>query len=167
MTRLYKNLSNILEQKLFLYKEFIGLLQKEWDVIVDYSLDDLQNVIKKKEVLILKMQMLEESRAKVTGSIAEILGVPSDQLTVSELVRLRKDPSNPKLTALRKQLIGQIEVVKKLIEKNQTLINHSSLSLKQSLSFIYRADEEARSFYYSNGVMQEGRMQSRIFSADA
>lgn len=167
MTRLYKKMANILEQKLFLYKEFIGLLQREWDVVTEYSLEGLQEVIKKKEVLILKMQVLEESRAETIRSLSEMLGVPPEKLTVNEMVRLRKDPSNLKLRELRKRLMDQIEVIKGLNDKNRGLVNHSSLSLKQSFSFMYRADEEARSSYHADGVMREGRMQSRILNADA
>ena len=167
MIGLYKKMANILEQKLYLYKEFICLLQKEWDVITEYSLDELQNIIKRKEALILKMQKIEENRDAVMLSLSEILAVPLEKLTVSEMVRLRKDPSNPKLIEYRKRMMDQIEVIKKLNDENTSLINHSSLSLQQSFSFMYRADEDARSSYHANGVMREGRMQSRIFSADA
>ena len=167
MTHLYKKMATILEQKMLLYKEFISLLQKEWDVVTEYSLDHLRDIIKKKEALVLKMQELEESRVEVTHSLSEMLGVPPETLTIKDLIRLRKDPSNPKLIEYRKRLMAQIEIVKKLNDKNKGLVNHSSLSLQQSFSFMYRADEEARSSYRADGIMRKNRMQSRIISADA
>lgn len=167
MTRLYKNLVDILARKLDLYNEFSSLLRKEWDIVTEYSLENLQGVTKKKELLSLKMQVLEEERAQIIQSISESLGVPAEQLTISELIRLRKDPSNMKLAEYRKRLMAQMESIKKLNENNRGLINHSSLCLKQSLSFLYRADETSRSSYYANGMLKENRIQSRILSANA
>ena len=167
MTRLYKKMATILEQKLALYKEFERLLRKEWDVVTEYSLDRLQDIIKKKEALALKITLLEENRLDAIRSLSELLGISAEKLTVKKLIRLRKDPSNPKLIEYRNILIDQIEVIRKLNDKNRGLINSSSLSLQQSFSFIYRADEEARSSYHADGIMRKSRMQSRIISADA
>lgn len=167
MTSLYKNLVNILARKLVMYNEFIVLLRKEWDIVTEYSLEDLQEVTKTKELLSLKMQALEEERLRVVQSISEGLKVPAEQLDISALIRLRKDPLNTKLAEYRKRLKAQIETIKNLNEKNRSLINLSSLCLKQSLSFIYRKDEESRFSYYANGMMRENRIQSRILSAQA
>lgn len=167
MTRHYKNMVDVLARKLVLYNEFISLLRKEWDIVTEYSLESLQEVTRKKELLHLKMQALDEERDKITQALSESLGVPASQLTINELIRLRKDPSNVKLAEYRKRLLGQIELIKTLNEKNRGLINHSSLCLKQSLSFLYRTDEMSNRSYYANGMMRENRMQSRILSANA
>lgn len=167
MTGLYKILVNILARKLAMYKEFAALLRKEWDIVTEYSLEDLQEITTMKELLSFKMQALEEERSSVVQSIAEGLGVPAEQLSINELIRLRKDPLNMKLAEYRKLLKAQIETIKNLNEKNRNLINHSSLCLKQSLSFVYRKDEESRFSYYANGMLRENRIQSRILSAEA
>lgn len=167
MTGLYKILVNILARKLAMYKEFAALLRKEWDIVTEYSLEDLQEITTMKELLSFKMQALEAERSSVVQSIAEGLGVPAEQLSINELIRLRKDPLNMKLAEYRKLLKAQIETIKNLNEKNRNLINHSSLCLKQSLSFVYRKDEESRFSYYANGMLRENRIQSRILSAEA
>ena len=167
MTQLYKTIADLLVQKLVLYKEFIALLREEWDIIVKYSLDELLDIIRRKEVLALKMQALEEERSRVTQTLAEMLGVPVNGLTVNEMIRLRKDPSNARLAEYRRRMIAQMDIVKKLIEKNRGLINRSDLSLRQSFAFLYRADEELRSSYYADGAIRRGRGQGRILSTDA
>ena len=147
MIRAYRDLANLLARKTIVYNDLIVLLRKEWDIVAEYSLEDLQEITKKKEMLSLKIQALEEERLRIVRSLSESLGLPSEQLTVKELIRLRKDPSNLKLAEYRKRLMDQMETIKKLNEKNRGLINRSSLCLKQSMSYIYRADEETRSSY--------------------
>ena len=167
MIRAYRDLANLLARKTIVYNDLIVLLRKEWDIVAEYSLEDLQEITKKKEMLSLKIQALEEERLRIVQSLSQSLGLPSDQLTVKELIRLRKDPSNLKLAEYRKRLMDQMETIKKLNGKNGGLINRSALCLKQSMSYIYRADEETRSSYYANGMMRENRIQSRILSANA
>ena len=48
MNKLYKNLQELLEQKIGLYEKFIQLLNEEWKCVTDYSYDGLQEIIAKK-----------------------------------------------------------------------------------------------------------------------
>lgn len=167
MNRLYKNLLNLLLQKIRLYNEFIDLLRKEWDAVAGYSLENFTDIMNKKETLILKSEALEENRNRVMEALAKGLGLPAGDFTLNKLISSRQDPCNPKLAECRRRLLKQIETIRELNEKNKLLINHSSLSLKKSMAFIHRCDEESRSSYYSNGRLQEARMQSRLLNTDA
>lgn len=166
MNRLYKNLVNLLDQKIALYREFISVLRKEWKIVTEYSLERLEEIIKKKETLIFKLQALEESRVAVIRSLAESIGASPGDLTLKKLISARRDPLNPKLAESRKRLMEQIEIIRELNERNAVLIDRSSLSLEKSLAFIHRADEESMALYYANGRMRGSRMQSRILNAD-
>ena len=50
MNRLYKNLQDLLEQKIGLYENFIQLLNEEWKCVTEYSYDGLQEIIAKKMI---------------------------------------------------------------------------------------------------------------------
>ncbi len=168
MNRLYKNLLSLLVQKLALYKEFVLLLQKEWEVVAEYSLSSLEDIVKKKETLVLKMQMLEENRTRVIAGLAPLLGIPEEELTLKKLIESNDHPDNKLLSRYRKELKEEIEHVARWNEKNMNLINHSSTSLKKSIAFICKKGEEAiNGSYYSNGQNSEIRLSSQLLSTNA
>ena len=51
MRNLYKNLQDLLEQKIKLYEKFIQLLNEEWKCVSKYSYDDLHTIISRKDDL--------------------------------------------------------------------------------------------------------------------
>ena len=63
MNRLYKNLEDLLNQKIKLYNKFVQLLQDEWSCVSKYSYDSLQELTAKKEDQVMQMQALENSRS--------------------------------------------------------------------------------------------------------
>ena len=81
MNRLYKNLHDVLEQKIGLYESFIHLLNHEWKCVSQYSYNDLEMIIAKKDDHIMQMQALENSRSSLMKKIAENLNMKPSGLT--------------------------------------------------------------------------------------
>ncbi len=167
MKRLYQILLKLLTQKAVLYEEFIGLLKTEWSVVTEHALGNLQEILKKKETLVLKMQTLEDNREKVIEEIAEALGLSGEELTLKRLVETDASPYSEKLIQCRNRLLGHIETIQNLNEKNKNLISRSSQSLQKSLSFIYKVDGDTEGSYHSDGKIEGGRMHSRLLNANA
>lgn len=166
MTKLYKTLLNQMGQKIAIYNELIELLRNEWDSVSGYSLMGVQEVLNKKETLVLKMQVLEENRMEVVRAIAKILDVPYEGLTLKKMIALKPHPLNDKLNLYRKKLLKQIDLIAELTEKTKRIVNHSSMSIKKSLSFLHKTQEKSEAGYQAKGQIQEGKMQSRMLSAE-
>lgn len=166
MNRLYKNLEDLLKQKIKLYENFIGLLQEEWICVSKYSYDSLQVIISKKEDQVMQMQSLENSRSSLMKKIAEKLQVRQSSLTLKKLIQIKDNPYKNNLAKLRKKLLFQIKQISEGSEKARNLMDHSSLSLKKSLAYIHSAEEKAASPYTANGRMMEGRVEGRMVSVD-
>ncbi|MFQ5672645.1 MAG: flagellar protein FlgN [Nitrospinales bacterium] len=166
MTRLYKLLVSQMRQKIALYNELIPLFQEEWDSIVDYSLDEVRAVLKKKEILALKMQMLEENRLKVVAEIANHLGVDPENLTLRDIIKVCGRPLSTQLTAQRETLLSQISAIFDYSEKNKHLVNRSSLSIKKSLVFLHRTQDSAEAAYGADGHRGEGKALCRMLSTE-
>ena len=166
MDRLYKNLEDLLKQKIKLYESFISLLKEEWTCVSKYSYDSLQEVIAKKENKVIEMQTLENTRIYLMIKIEEKLQVPQSSLTLKKIIQIKDIPNRINLTKCRKKLLFQIKKINEWSNKVKGLIDQSSLSLKKSLAYIHSAENRAASPYMANGQMMEGRAEGRMVSVD-
>ncbi|MBC8285994.1 MAG: flagellar export chaperone FlgN [Nitrospinae bacterium] len=166
MNRLYKNLEDLLRQKIKLYENFIELLKDEWNCVSKYSYDGLQEIIAKKEDQVVQMQALENSRSCLMKKIATKLEVRQSSLTLKKLIQIKDNPYKNNLTQCRKRLLFQVTQISEWSEKVRSLMDHSALSLKKSMAYIHSADEKASSPYLANGQMMEGRVEGRMVSMD-
>ena len=166
MDRLYKNLEDLLKQKIKLYESFISLFQEEWTCVSKYSYDSLQDVITKKENKVIQMKVLENNRSYLMLKIAKKLQIQQSSLTLKRVIQIRNNPKRINLAKCRKILLSQIRQISELTEMTKNLMDHSALSLKKSLAYIYSADEKAQSSYLSNGKFLERRVEGRMLSMD-
>jgi len=166
MDRLYKNLEDLLKQKIKLYESFISLLKEEWTCVSKYSYDSLQEVIEKKENKVIQMKALENNRSYLMLKISERLQVQQSSLTLKKIIQIRNLPNKINLAKCRKILLFQIRKISELTQMTKSLIDHSALSLKKSLAYIHSADEKAQSPYLANGKVMEGRVEGRMLSMD-
>ena len=166
MDRLYKNLEDLLKQKIKLYESFISLYQEEWTCLAKYSYDSLQEVIAKKENIVIEMQTLENTRSFLMIKIEERLQVQQSCLTLKKIIQIKDIPNKINLTKCRKKLLFQIKKINEWSNKVKGLIDQSSLSLKKSMAYIHSAEDRATSPYMANGQMMEGRPEGRMVSVD-
>lgn len=167
MRNLYKNLQDLLEQKIRLYENFIQLLNEEWKCVSQYSYDDLQAIIAKKDNQVMQMQALENSRSSLMKKIAGNLNMKPSGLTLKKLIQLKDNPYRVNLSSCRKKLISNIQKINILSGKIKTLMDHSALSLKKSIAFVHSEGEKANSPYEANGQVLEKKFPSRMLSVDA
>ena len=166
MNRLYKNLEDLLKQKIKLYESFISLLKEEWTCVSKYSYDSLQEVIEKKENKVIEMKALENNRSYLMLKISEKLQVQQSSLTLKKIIQIKNNRNKINLAKCRKILLFQIRKISELTQMTKNLIDHSALSLKKSLAYIHSADEKAQSPYLANGKVMEGRIEGRMLSMD-
>jgi hypothetical protein len=166
MDRLFKNLEDLLKQKIKHYESFISLFQEEWTCLSKYSYDSLQEVIEKKENKVIEIQKLENTRSILMIKIAEKLEVQQSSLTLKKIIQIKDTPNKVILTKYRKKLLYQIKKINEWSDKVKGLIDQSSLSLKKSMAYIHSAEDRATSPYMANGQMMEERAEGRMVSVD-
>ena len=167
MIGLYRTLLSQLGQKVLIYDELIKLLQEEWEGISWYSFEKVQAALNKKETLVLKMQLLEENRMEIVEVLAKHLGLSVQSLTLKKLIGSIDHPIRVKLNEKRKILLSQIKKIAYLNEKNQGLVDASSLSIKKSLAFLHKTQDFAEAPYHSDGNLKEGKSEVRMLSMEA
>ena len=111
MNKLYKNLQELLEQKIGLYEKFIQLLNEEWKCLTDYSYDGLQEIIAKKDDQVMQMQVLENNRSSLMKKIASNLKVGQSGLTLKKLIQNKDNPYRINLSKCRNKLLSKIQII--------------------------------------------------------
>ncbi len=167
MGGLLRELNDLIESEIVLYNKFIDLLNQQWDCISNYSLDSLNEIIAKKEIMVQQIQKLEKKRSALMDKIARLKGVPEKGLTLKKIIQTTVNPVRVKLGKARETLLSQITTINKLHEDIKALMDHSSLSLKKSLAFVHSKSEEAISPYHPNGKLGEAPIQGRMLNFNA
>jgi len=167
MGRLLRELNDLIESEIGLYKNFILLLKEQWDCIANYSLDGLQKIIEEKEIMVRQMQQLEKNRAGLMNKIARLRDVSETNLTLKKIIQTTVNPIRFKLGKSRETLLSQISAINELHEGIKGLMNHSSLSLKKALVFVHSKNEEENSPYHPNGKLGGTNLQGRMLNFNA
>jgi FlgN protein len=167
MGKLLRELNALIESEIELYNKFILLLNEQWDCITNYSLDSLNEIVDKKEVMVRQMHQLEKKRAGLMEKIARLRGVPEEGLTLKKIIQTTVNPIRVNLGKARETLLSQIATINELHEGIKGLMDHSSLSLKKTLAFVHSKSEEENSAYHPNGKLGEGNLQGRMLNFNA
>ena len=155
-----------MEKKVGLYNKFILLLQEEWNCIAEYSIEALEAIIHKKDDLVSQLQALEIERTRIMKKVANGLKISHGGLTLKNLLKIQKNPINPRLAQSRKNLLIQIQAVNNLNGSVRDLMDQSSLSFRKSLVHLHSVGATASSPYHSNGQIEKAKIYSRMVSVD-
>jgi flagellar biosynthesis/type III secretory pathway chaperone len=167
MGKLLRELNDLIKREIDLYNNFIHLLKKQWDAISNYSLDSLNEIVEKKEIMVRQMQQLEKDRSGLMEKIARLRGVPEKDLTLKKIVQTTVNPIRVQLGKSRDTLLAQISTINKLHEDIKGLMDHSSLSLKKSMVFVHSKSEEASAPYHPDGKLEDANLQGRMLNFNA
>jgi len=164
--RQLRDLSDVLDKELELYRSLLSLLQKERRTVVDCSIEDLIQINKEKENLVLKMRILEQSRQTLLKKIAEVMGIPPELLTLSVLEERLEEPLAKQLSALRSKLRAILQSIREANEENRVFLQHSVDFVKGSLDLI-RHLTLTSPIYMPTGGIESDRCDSRFVSEKA
>ena len=149
MDALVTELGELLTQEIALHKHLLALLHKEKEFLIDLSTEEILENTKKKETCTLKIKMLEESRSVLVKQLSQHCGVPSEELTLSKIVSLIKEPQRSTLNATRSTLTSLIESIKEANQHNCLVVKDALHYCRRSLDFLYSSS--AASPTYVNG----------------
>ena len=167
MNALLKSLLTTMEKKVLLYEKFVSLLQEVWNCIAEYSVDALESIILRKNVLVHQLQVLELDRSRTMKKITKGLRISHGNLTMKNLLNIQKSSINPRLAKSRKNLLGKIQVINNLNNSIRDLMDKSSASFRKSLVHLHSEGEIASSPYHANGKIHKSKKYSRMLSVDA
>jgi len=136
MEQLLNRLLMLLLDEVGLYKSLYDVYQDERQALLAFKLDGITGTSKKKENLILKVKILEEQRTHIVHQLAENLGQPASELTLTRLAEKVDIRYSYKLSTLGAELSAVLKEIGVLHHANRSLITHSQGLVSDSLAFL-------------------------------
>jgi len=133
MNELLDELSSVLEREVGCYEELIASAHAEQQALIRGKLEELKLAIEAQELLISSTKALEELRRQIRRTLAEQLGLPSDEVTLTRLVELGYDDEAGRLASLRDQVRHVVRDLDRLNAGNAQLINSSIAFINQTM----------------------------------
>lgn len=152
MDNKFENLMEILEKEVVLYREFLNLLQMERQYMVDLSLDKLHECVNHKEIIILSLKVLEESRIDVTSVIED--GFDSGPLTLLMIINIAPLRYKKGLESCRSNLISLVNSIREINQINGILAERAINYTRSSLTFLSRLIHELPVYLPSGNIEQ-------------
>jgi flagellar biosynthesis/type III secretory pathway chaperone len=163
MELMLNDLLGLLEGEIGLYASMLLALQKEKKAIVDSNPTELNETSREKETLFLKIRILEEQRISLLEKLAQELGQPSQELTLSKLSQLVREPQATQLGDCHSTFLSLAQSIQEINQSNKTLLTHSLDLLKGSLSLLSDL-LSPNPVYYRTGKMEAGDQSGRLLS---
>lgn len=138
LTKRINDLADILARNIDLYEELAAELEKEREACKMSSLGKINESLKRKETIVLRIRSIEEARQRVVEALGAQTGLGS-ALTISRLMEIVDEEAGNRLGSLRKRLGASIEKVNELNHFNRGLIerlmtiNYNAASYLQNL----------------------------------
>lgn len=150
----YTDLLDILEKEVESFRDFLTLLQKERQYMIDLSLDKLHDCHNQKETIIFNLKVLEDARVELTG---EIQG--DNQTAVSETLSsiIDKAPLRYKkgMESCQSNLKSLVDSIREINQINGILADRAINYTRNSLSFLNRLISQLPVYHQSGRIAQE------------
>lgn len=163
MELLLDSFLGLLEEGTVSYSALLSVLQKEKKAIVSLSFKESNEASKEKENILLKIRILEEQRLKIQEKLADSLGYPPQDLTMTKLSKMIPEPYSKRLKVCCSNLSALLQSILDVNSSNKVLIMHSLELVRGSLTLLSNL-VCSNPVYYKSGVVQLRENNGRVLS---
>ncbi len=150
----YSDLLEILEKEVGLFRDFLSLLQRERQCMIDLSLDKLHDCHNEKETIIFNLTVLEDARSEL---IYDIHGNHNSGTAPVLSAIIEKAPLRYKkgMESCQSNLKSLVESIKEINQINGILADRAINYTRNSLSFLNRLISQLPVYHSSGRRAQE------------
>lgn len=151
--RLLDQLLNVLNQESQQYRLMLTVIDKEKDAAVRLKLNRLNEAGWEKEKILIKLRRLEEQRCLLVIRLAETLGHPSQDLTLTMISEMVGEPFAGRLKQAADNLRTLLGTLGEANRLSRRLFEHSLAFLRGSFNILHEM-MESNPVYYRTGNIQ-------------
>ncbi len=157
----YSDLLEILEKEVGLFRDFLTLLQRERQYMIDLSLEKLHECHNQKETIIFKLKVLEDARIEL---ITEIQGDNQTPFTATLSVIIEKAPLRYKkgMESCQSNLKSLVDSIKEINQINGILADRAINYTRNSLSFLNRLISQLPVYRSSGKIAQDSMVGTLV-----
>ncbi|WP_010681198.1 flagellar protein FlgN [Acetivibrio cellulolyticus] len=152
-------LMDILDYEAGIYEDLLKISQNKTDVIIKGKVNELDNITKLEQSLILNMGKLEASREKLVNDLSAEVNVNPSKITITELLKHLDANQARRLESYKTNLLNTIKEIKENNELNSKLIKNSIEYINFSINIISSAPA-ADNNYGNTGMSNEAKKRS-------
>ena len=162
---LLDSLLSVIKKEVEVYKELQFIITKEFDVLMQPTLDLLSYSNTKKDTCILKARMLEEVRSNIVKKIARFLGREEKEINFTVLSSYGDKSRTAELDTQRKILFPLIQGINEANEKNKGLLDFSLSYVRSSMDFVNNLLSTGAD-YGGMGRLKSGGLHGRVINRE-
>ena len=163
MDALLDELLDTLDCEADLYGSLVSVLEKEGRAIINAALEQLNEANYEKEIIILKIQKLEEDRIHILSQLSGLPGFQDQELTLERLTQLTPEPYSFRFIRCRSDLLSLTKTLRKKNNHNMYLLRHS-IDFVRSYMELLNNMAITDKVYYRTGKIQPSNQNGRVVS---
>jgi flagellar biosynthesis/type III secretory pathway chaperone len=153
MDLMTNQLLGVLERESELYRSMLTVIDQESKGAVRSDLNALTKAGEEKENILVKLRSIEEERIRLVREMADALGYPPRDFTVTMMSQLVDEPLAGRLSQVGTDLSTVLNTVKDANHRNKQLFEHS-LELLRGSSNLLGELTQSDMIYYRTGNIQ-------------
>ena len=159
MASLMEVLIDVLEQENQEYEKLLSLSMRKTSVIVSEDLAELTKITDEEQVIVSRINHLDNQRYEAVSDIADVLNKDVDKLKIVDLIKMLagRTEEQEKLAAVFDRLRENVRGVKRANEQNGELIR-DALELQFNMNVLQSMNKAPESANYNRGAYNTGDM---------
>ena len=147
------------------YHSLLQVLELEKASLAAVNLPDFMIANEQKEAVLTHLQALESRRAEETNQLGKILGLSTEEITLSRLAKHLAPDDADKIRSSGEKLTKTLSHIRVINSANRRLISGSLGFVNDSLQMLQNLKRPS-STYHSNGQMTHGACRGTILAGE-
>lgn len=160
MASLMEVLIDVLEKESREYENLLALSMKKTPVIVSEDLAELARITDEEQIIVSRINHLDNRRVEAVNDIADVLNKDVDKLKIVDLIRMlaARPEEQEKLAAVFDKLQESVRGVKRINEQNRELIREALELVQFNMNVLQAMNKAPETANYNKGAYSTGDM---------
>ena len=154
MDFMINQLLRLLGQERELYRSMLTVIDKESKAAVRSDLNALTKAGEEKENILVKLRSIEEKRIRLVREMADVLGHPPRDFTLTMMSQLVGEPLAGRLSQAGTDLSTVLNTVKDANHRNKQLFEHSLELLRGSFNLLSELTQSDMVYYRTGNIQR-------------
>lgn len=158
MASLMENLIEVLDLESQEYENLLGLSMKKTPVIVTGELEELAKITDEEQIVVNRINRLEQKRQEVFSDIANVINKDVDTLMLADLVEMlsTRPEEQQKLARVHDRLSTAVHEVKRVNGQNRILIQNALEMVEFDMNMLQSMKAAPETANYNKGAYNTG-----------
>lgn len=160
MASLMEVLIDVLEKENQEYENLLTLSMKKTPVIVSEDLEELSKITDEEQIIVSRINHLDNQRNEAINDIANVLNKDVSQLKIVDLIKMlaARPEEQAKLAAVFDKLQENVRNVKRTNEQNRELIEQALELVQFNMNVLQAVNKAPETANYNKGAYNTGDM---------